>query len=278
MKELMRPSVALCLLVCGLGSASAQGNSDPAMPPPKVLVIQREYVKPGKAGSVHEKSESAFVNAMTAAKWPTHYLAADSMSGRSRSLFFVGYDSFDAWEKDNLAMRSNASLSAAMDSAMISDGDLLTEYDQTAWVRRDDLSLRSATVDIGHMRYFEISRFVVRPGHRKEWEDLVKIYMSGYEKASPNAHWVTFESVYGADNGGVYLAFTPMKSLSETDQSFTDSAKFGAALSDSDKKKLSELNALCVESSQTNLFEFNPKMSYANDAWIKADPAFWSKK
>jgi hypothetical protein len=278
MKTCMRPSLSLCLLFCGLGSAFAQTASDGPMPPPKVLIIQREYVKPGKSGSVHEKSESAFVQAMVAAKAPTHYLAADSMSGRSRSLFFVGYDSFEAWEKDNQAVRNNTTLTGALDSAMIADGDLLTDYDQSAWVRRDDLSLRSGTVDIAHMRYFEMSRFVIRPGHRRDWDALVKLYMAGYEKASPTAHWVTFESVYGADNGGVYLAVTPLKSLAETDQSFAADEKFGAALSDADKKKLSELNALCIESSQTNLFEFNPKMSYPADAWVKADPDFWSKK
>jgi hypothetical protein len=40
-------------------------------------------------------------------------------------------------------------------------------------------------------------------------------------------------------------------------------------------KKLSELSAACIESSQTNLFQFNPKMSYPPEEWIKADPGFW---
>jgi hypothetical protein len=71
------------------------------MGPPKVLVIEREFVKPGKAGSLHEKSESQFVQAFTAAKWPTHYLAMASLSGRPRALFMLGYPSFEAWEKDN---------------------------------------------------------------------------------------------------------------------------------------------------------------------------------
>jgi hypothetical protein len=62
-------SAGLCLLFIGSGIASAQEN----MGPPKVLVIQREFLKPGKSGSLHERSESAFVRAMTAAKWPTHY-------------------------------------------------------------------------------------------------------------------------------------------------------------------------------------------------------------
>jgi hypothetical protein len=43
-------------------------------------------------------------------------------------------------------------------------------------------------------------------------------------------------------------------------------------------KKLRELTAAAVESSQTNLFGFNPRMSYVGEDWIKADPDFWKPK
>ena len=54
-----------------------------------------------------------------------------------------------------------------------------------------------------------------------------------------------------------------------------DAKKFEAAMGPDGMKKLSELSAACIESSQTNLFQFNPKMSYAPEEWIKADPGFW---
>lgn len=277
MKKLVGLSLGSYLLLCGFAAASAQQNSDQSMKPPNVLVVMREFLKPGKSGSLHAKSESAFVQAMTAAKWPTHYFAADSMSGQSRSLFFVGYNSLEAWEKDNLATQANSTLASALDSAAIADGDLLTEYDTNVAVYRDDLSFH-AGVNIAQMRYFEISRFVVRPGHEKEWEALVKEYISGYSKAVPDAHWAIFESVYGQDNGGVFLLFNPMKSLAEADRSFADSKKFATAMGESGMKKVADMSASCIESTQTNLFIFNPKMSYPDDAWVKADPAFWAPK
>jgi hypothetical protein len=277
MKKITGLSVGSCLLFIGSNIASAQETAGGPMGPPKVLVIMREYIKPGKTGSLHEKTESAFIHAMSAAKWQTHYFAADSLSGPSRALFFVGYPSFEAWEKDTLAMQKNATLSAALDRASIADGDLLTSYDSSVSVYRDDLSLRPKSFSIEQMRYFEISRFVVRPGHEKEWEALAKMYVSGFEKAVPNAHWVTFESAYGLDNGGIFLIFNPMKSLAEVDQGMGDPKLFMNSLSESDRKKLTELTASCIESSQTNLFAFNPKESYPADEWIKADP-FWRPK
>ena len=153
MKKVTALSTGLCLLFVGSGIAFAQD----AMAPPKVLVIQREFLKPGKGGSLHAKTESAFVNAMAAAKWPVHYFGMDSLSGPSRSLFFTGYPSFEAWEKDSLAVQKNATLSAGIDRAIIADGDLLSAYEQSVTVLREDLSLRSS-VEIAHMRYFEISQ------------------------------------------------------------------------------------------------------------------------
>ena len=240
----------------------------------------REFLKPGKAGSTHEKTESAFVRAMEAAKWPTHYFGMDSLSGPSRSLFFVGYPSFEAWEKDNLATQKDATLSAAIDRASLADGDLLSLYESSTSIYREDMSLR-APVNIAQMRYFEITQFVVRPGHERDFEDLAKIYVDGYGKAVPDAHWATFERQYGASTspstGDVFIVINPMKSLAEVDSAFADSKKFASSMSESEKKRMSELTAACVESVQTNLFAFNPKESYPPDEWIKAD-AFWKPK
>ena len=277
MKKVTGVFAALCLLSLGTSIAPAQETAGPAMSPPKVLVVMREYIKPGKSGAIHEKSESAFIRAMTEAKWPTHYFAADSLSGPSRALFFVGYDSFEAWEKDNLATAKNATLAAGLDRASLADGELLSSYDSSVYTYREDMSLRASTVNVAQSRYFEISVFTIKPGHMHDWEELVKMYTSGFEKSVPHAHWATFQSMYGVNNGGVFIVFNPMKSLAEVDAGMGDGKQFMSGMSDSEKKKLSELTAASVESSQTNLFVFNPKMSYPSEEWIKADP-FWKPK
>jgi hypothetical protein len=277
MKNLIALSLVLCSICAATPNASAQEAPTGTTPPPKVMVIVREYLKPGKTASMHEKTESVFVQALTNAKWPTHYFAADSLTGPARSLFFIAYDSFESWEKDNLAMHKDATLSAALDSASAADGELLSKYGTSAFVYRKDYSLRAA-VKIAEMRYFEISMVVVRPGHQKDWDALVKIYQSAYEKASPTAHWATFESMYGANNGGVYIIITPMKSLAEVDRSMGDSEHLKAVMSESDRKAAADLAAACLESTQTNLFAFNPKMSYVSDQWKAAAPAFWNQQ
>jgi len=274
MKNLTGLFLISSLLTCG-GAMVAQDSSGVVMPPPKILVVDREWVKPGRSGAIHEKSEAAFVAAAKAAKWQTHYVAASSVSGRPRVLFMFGYPTFEAWEKDNQAVEKDTAFSAALDKASLADGDLLTEYNQSVFTLDAENSLRPG--DAVHARYFEITAFKVKPGHRKDWMELVKIYRDAFEKSVPNAHWALYDSYYGEDNGGYYVVISPMKTLAEDDQGMDDGKKLQEAIGAEGMKHVSELTAACVESQQTNLFQISPKMSYPADEWIKADD-FWKPK
>ena len=274
--KLSRFLLGLCLAVTCSSVAAAQEKTQGSASIPKVLQITREFTKPGKAGMVHDKAESAFVQAMTHAKWPTHYLGMTSLSGKQRALFLTSYASFEAWEKDNAAVAKNTTLSAALDRAGMADGELLEAIDQGVFVFNEEMSLRPMA-DISHMRYLEISAFHVRPGHGREWDQLVKMVKAAYEKAVPDAHWGMFEQIYGG-NGGTYLALTARKTLAEVDRGFQEDKQFAAAVGEEGMKKLDELFGASVESSQQQLFLFNPHMSYVADEWIKADPEFWKPK
>ena len=271
MNKIFRGVLGTMLLWGGLGIVVAQ-EVPPTTPPPKVLQVIREFVKPGKSGTAHEKGESAFVQAFARAKWPTHYFAATAVTGRPRALFFVAYDSFEAWEKDSLATQKNAALSAALDHASANDGELLSDTDTSVLTYNEEQSLR-APVDIAHMRYFEISLYRVRPGHRAEWTELVKLVKAAYEKV-PDVHWAMYEAMFGQEDV-TYVVFIPRKSAAEIDQSMMNEKQFVDAMGEEGMKKLAELESAAVEFTQTNLFQFSPAMSYPRDEWVKADPEFW---
>ena len=276
MKRIAGAMLALMfLLPVGMSVIAAAQDKPMGHMPPKVLVVQREYTKPGKSGMQHEKSESLFVQAMSRANWPSHYLAVESLSGKSRALFFTGYDSFEAWGKDNLAGQKNAAFSAAIDHAGAVDGELLDETDESALVFREDYSL-NPEVDIAHTLYFEISGWQVKPGHGKDWDEIVKLVTAAYKRI-PDAHWAAYQAVYGFPDT-TYIIFNPMKSLDEVDKNFAAGKDFEAAMGEAGMKKLSELSAAAIESSQTNLFAINPRMSYAADEWGTGDPEFWKPK
>jgi hypothetical protein len=276
MNKLSRSLLAVSLVAaCGC-FAAAQENAPGNVSMPKVLLIMREYTKPGKSGMAHEKTESAFVQAMTRAKWPTHYLGVTSLSGRYRALFLTPYASFEAWEKDNAAVEKNAPLLAALDRASMGDGELLDSEDQGVFIYREDLSVRPMA-DLSHMRYLEIDLHHLRPGHVREWIELVKRFNATYEQTVPDAHWATFEQAYGGE-GAMFLRITARKTLVEVDRSLQEDAKIEAAMGEDGMKRLGELFRASVETSLHELFAFNPRMSYVPEEWIKADPDFWKPK
>lgn len=268
---------ATALATAALASAAAQEQPSGTMSPPKILTITREFVKPGKAGTIHDKTETAFVQAMVHSKWPTHYLGMNSLSGKSRSLFFTGYESFEAWEKDVAATQKNATLSAGLDRAGVADGELLDSMDAGVFAYNAEYSLnQQAEHATAATRYFEVSVYHVKPGHHKEWDDGLKMVLEAYKKALPDAHWACFASVYGAPEG-TYLFIVARKSATEIDADFAHNKDFMAAMGDEGMKKLEELSAASIESSETNLFALNPNMSYVPAEWIKADD-FWKPK
>jgi hypothetical protein len=249
--------------------------------PPKVLVVDREYLKPGKGGALHERSESAFIQAFADAKASSPYIALDSLSGPSRSLFLYGYDSFADWEKETAATRSKQALSAKLDQAAQQDGDLLSSYDRMAMTLRPDLSLNQGHVE--GARYFEVTTFVVKPGQAHAFTELAKMYVETYRKVAPETHWDTFEIMYGNPSativgGDVFVVFNTMKSLGETDTSMRNSDKFAADLGASGMQKVSELTASTIEATSTSLFAINPRMSNPRSEWVKKEPDFWKVK
>jgi hypothetical protein len=257
-----------------IAQESTGANAASTNPPPKVLMIMRELLKPGRAGEIHKKSETAFVRAMSSAKWPTHYLAITSLSGRPRALFLTAYGSFEEAEKDSKAMENNAVLSAALDRAAVADGDLLSDMDGGTFVYREDYSLKP-NVDLPHMRYFEIAQFHVKPGHDADWDQAVKMVLKANEDR--DLHYACYQAVYGAHDG-TYLFFLPMKSAAEVDRNMAQDKDFEAAMGEDGMKKLGELSAAAIEWSESNLFAFDPAMSYASPEWVKADPDFWGPK
>ncbi len=246
--------------------------------PPNVLVIQREFLKPGKGGLLHERSESAFVQAFANAKSNSHYFALDSLSGPTRSLFLMGYNNFADWEKDRGSISNDKVLNAAIDHAGEMDGDLLSGYDSTAMMLRPDLSFNKGSIN--GTRYFEITTFIVKPGHMHDFEQLAHMYADTYRKVAPDGHWDCFEVMYGNPapgfpSGSAFVVVNTMKSLAETDKGVMDSEKFAKELGASGIAKMEELSAASVETTGTNLFAINPRMSNPPQEWITREPDFW---
>lgn len=265
--------VVLCTMSAAPMVVRAQDNG--VNGPPKVLVVVREVVKPGRNGMMHEKTEGAFAQLLRENHVDFHYLAMTSLSGPNRALFLSGFASMAEWEAQEKHMNMNSTAAAAMDRLNVADGDLLSEATESVWIRNEDLSMNQH--DLKGDRYMQISQYMVKPGHVAEWEELVKLVKEGYAKGVPEASWSMFEQRYGSQ-GNAYIVVTPLKSLGEVDGMLGSGKAFADAMGESGMKKMGQLEASCVESWQMNLFAFSPKMSNPPEQWVKDEPDFWAPK
>jgi hypothetical protein len=266
---------AMLLAIAAFLSPVLQAQEDG---PPNVLVITREYLKPGKGGMQHDRSEAAFVRGFSAGEPNAHYFAMDSLSGSSRALFLSAYDSFDDWENETKAIGANKTKTAAIDHAAQMDGDLLSGYDTSVMMLRPDLSLNK-----GHIkgtRYFEFITFLVKPGHIHEFTQLAHMYAETYRKVDPQTHWDCFEVMYGnpapgLPSGDTFIVVITRESLDEIDKGVKDGVKFAAELGDKGMAKVEELTAASVEAEGSSLFQINPRTSNPPAEWVKQDQGFW---
>ena len=136
---------ALLLPLAAVLSPVLNAQAAPEDGPPNVLVIHREYLKPGKGGLLHERSESAFVHAFAEAKSPYHYFAMDSLSGPSRSLFLFRLRQLCRLGKGDRRHQQQQSLRRETRPGYADGWRSASGYDAAAMMLRPDLSLNKGS-------------------------------------------------------------------------------------------------------------------------------------
>jgi hypothetical protein len=63
------------------------------------------------------------------------------------------------------------------------------------------------------------------------------------------------------------VVINPMRTLAEVDKGMTNEDAFMKVQGDAGMKRIEELGAACIESTQTNLFVVNSKESYVDAGW-----------
>jgi hypothetical protein len=265
-----RISRASALAITALFLQPARAQEPPSTPPPKVLVITREFLKPGKTGAAHEKAESLYIEALNRAKSSVRYIGAESLSGKPRALFFSGYPSLAAWQEAEAAERSDPALAAAIARAALADGELLESTDRSVWLFDADNSLQPA-FDLARVRYFEIEIFYVRPGHN-EWLEISTFLKAAYSKSMPNHRYALYSNLYGQPEGSM-LVITPLESAAEIDAFMAAASKFlEAAGGEAGLKHIFDLEAASVSSSEMNLLKINPRLSRLPASLLQSGP------
>ena len=243
---------------------------------PKVLLVGREVVKPGK-DLAHTKSETAWSRANEAAKYTGTYLALAAMTGPNEVWFVSPYNSLAEMQKANEANEASAAVSAINDRYLPPESDFLQDSRSMILTLREDLSYATG-ISPSEFRFMTVGRMLVRPGHTTEYVEARKAVKAAHEKAKLPDGYAIYQALDGMP-GGTFYILAGRKSLAEVDDAprvHADPA-YQAALGADWTKRSDVLVAAFETSTQNDLFAVNPAMSSVPKEWIAAD-SYWKPK
>lgn len=273
--------VSLCLLVAGLAVGSApvafgQHEAGKTDGPSKYLFLDNVELKPSQ-DFTYAKAQGDQVQAERAAKAPAHYLGMWGITGAGHVLYMHGFDAFGDLQKDHEATWAMPKLLESMKTNSAAQAPTIAAEHSSIYSYEKDLSLES-NLDLSKMRFMRILLFHVKSGHEEEFEHVVKLFVKAYHTALPEAHWAMFQKIYGVGSDNTYILVTPMESLSVVDVMHENSKKFRDSVGEDQLATLRKSMDAALESSEANLFAFDPQLSYVPDSWLTASPDFWGKK
>ena len=270
-------AIRVCALVCLTAATTAPAIAQSTQEgPPKMIVIYREEVRPGK-GAAHAANEAAWAASFTKNQAPVHWLAMSSVAGPNEAWFLSAQESWEAYQREENAVDASATLTAEQDKFSAQDGELLSRTSTLIGAYRPAISYQ-AQVALPQMRYMMVDMVRVKPGRTREFMDAWRAIVEAHGKAKMNEHWAVYQLVAGYPDG-TFLFMYPMKSLAEVDQSgpmHADQA-YRDAVGEAGRIRSTEMTIAAVESSQRLVFALSPKMSLLTKDWSDAD-SFWTPK
>jgi len=264
-------SVAGLFLTLMASSLAAQAQT-PAVPPPNILNIQTDKIKPYQDGP-YDRLASEYPATSRQLKDPTHVLAMEALTGTPRAIYLSGYDSYEALQKSEESLVDDAT-NTKLDALDAREAPYLSEVDYAIWHYRPDLSNNVAAADMPHSHYWEVIVYHMRPGQGAQFEELTKLYRDANLKISQNTPWTTYEGLTGMTD--TFLVLVPMTSLKDMDAGLAHGKDFGAALGDDGRARMSKLSEDSVASVEDSVWMVIPEWSYVEKSWIAADPQYWA--
>jgi hypothetical protein len=276
--KLRSNSVApLCLLIAGLTlcpapAALAQHETGPS----NYLYLTNVQLKPN-VGAAYTKIESDEVEALRAAGAPSRYLGLSAITGTTNVLYLHGFDSFADLQKGHDETMANSKLEDTLMADSAAEAPLVAERHTSIYTYEKDLSL-NPNVDLSKMRFMRILLFHVRSGQDQDFKHLIKVLIKAYQSSVPDAKWAMFEKLYGVGSDNTYILVTPMETLSTVDVMHDSGKTFRDSVGEDQLDLIRRGISAEVESSESDLYAFGPRISYAPDAWVISAPDFWGEK
>jgi hypothetical protein len=219
----------------------------PLSPPPKILLIGREFIKPGKKAEVF-KIERGSVEAQARLKSPHSYWVISSMSGPDDLWWLNGAESYGDFEEELAKVAAIPGLLDEWARTPALKADLVADPRQFYARLREDLSYGAGAGE--KARYFLVTTVTVLPGHRAEFIELRKLIKHSHERGPGTTNAAVYEAESGTADG-TFVIFSGTANLEDA-----------GALSRSHARDSDAPSSSAIATSETALFTVTPEISY----------------
>jgi hypothetical protein len=243
-----------------------------SVPPPALLQIYRDPVKPSRMPEYSRIESEAALACARASTWP--YLAAQTMTGPQEVWFISGFDSYDAMERSTAPFARNAALTAELNRLLEAKGNLVEQPRAVFAHYRDDLSGNVPLIQ-PRTRFFTVTIVTVHPGHERDFEEIHRALRAARQRTGAADNRVVYQVASGMPRN-TYLIFSAHRSLQNAGAALDPAVdEYAPDVDDSTRNRLDDYTRVSVQSSETWLFSVSPAMSNPAGEWIADDPQFW---
>ena len=268
----MSPLRFLRFLLLAAGSLAAAAQQVQSVPPPALLQIYRDPVKPSRMAEYSRIESEAALACARAGTWP--YLAAQTMTGPQEVWFISGFDSYDAMEHSAEPFARNAALTAELNRLLESKASLVEEPRAVFAHYREDLSGNTPLIQ-PRTRFFTVTMVTVHPGHERDFEDIHRALRAARQRTGVADNRVVYQVASGMPRN-TYLIFSAHRSLQNAGAALDPAVdEYAADVDDSTRNRLDDYTRVSIQSSETWIFSVSPAMSNPAGEWIADDPQFW---
>jgi hypothetical protein len=208
---------------------------------------------------------------------PNSWIDLQSITGPPEDLSFDPFDSFErmgtayaGWEQ---IFASHPKLAELQGQIRV----LETKEWSVIAARRDDLGYRVSQIDLSKARFMRVLEVRVRPGHESDFVESFKLLGAAYEKMGADMPWVVYQVNTGMPSP-TFLAFVPMRMLSENDSYLARAPKLREAEGEVNADRMQQIARDAYESSESNLYAISPATSHVPKEFADGDPDFWLLK
>jgi hypothetical protein len=239
-------------------------------PPPDILQIYIDPVKPGKMAEYKHVESEAAVACSRANTWP--YMTLQAVSGPQEAWFVSGFDTYAAMERSTEPFVRNAVLASELSRIMESRSNLVSDS-RTVFLRyREDLGHNRGLMR-PQTRFFTATMVHVVQGHEHDYEESQRILRGVRERAAAADNRAVYQVVSGMPQN-TYLTLSPYHSFREAGEALDGLVDYDD-LDDNVRGHVRELLSTSVINTQTFVFAVDPTISNPAGEWIADDPEFW---